>query len=223
MTDQDQQALVRRIAARGADAEAAMTQLYRELSGCMFAFIRRRLSLADDHEVQAVVVDAMYEVWRAAPSFAAGSLVRTWVLGIARHKLLDSLRRNPQAAQGHDDIADHAETLADPGADLMNQLAEKQRAEWLTFCMDKLPPEQRESLHLLLVEGLSVQEISQVQCCPSGTVKTRVFHAKAKLKSCLARWLSQETPGGGAVQDAGPDAVRGKTMPRANSAEVDLA
>lgn len=223
MTDQDHQALVRCIAARGADAEAAMTRLYRELNSCVFAFVRRRLSLVDDHEVQAVVVDAMYEVWRAASTFAAGSQVRTWVLGIARHKLLDSVRRHPQAAHAHDDIADHAETLADPGADLMNLLAEKQQTEWLAFCMDKLPPEQRESLHLLLVEGLSVQEISQVQACPCGTVKTRVFHAKAKLKSCLARWLAQETPGGGAVHAVGADAVRGKTMPRANSAEVDLA
>lgn len=223
MTDQDHQALVRRIAARGADAEVAMTQLYRELSGSVFAFVRRRLGLADDHEAQAVVVDAMYEVWRAASTFAAGSQVKTWVLGIARHKLLDSVRRNPHAGHAHDDIADHAETLADAGADLMNLLAEKQQAEWLAFCMDKLPPEQRESLHLLLVEGMSVQEISQIQCCPSGTVKTRVFHAKAKLKTCLARWLMQETPGRDAAPEVRSGAVRGKTMPRANSAEVDLA
>jgi RNA polymerase sigma-70 factor (ECF subfamily) len=62
----------------------------------------------------------------------------------------------------------------------------------LIFCMEKLPPDQRESLHLLLVEGMSVEAIAHIQGCPNGTVKTRVFHAKAKLKSCMARWLDDE-------------------------------
>jgi RNA polymerase sigma-70 factor (ECF subfamily) len=191
-TDQDHLDLLRKVATRGADSEVAMTQLYRALSGSVFAFVRRRLGYADDHEVQAVVVDAMYEVWRAAANFAGGSQVKTWVLGIARHKLLDAVRKNPNTAYSHDDIADYAESLADESADVVAALAEKQRMHWLMFCMDKLPCEQRESLHLLLVEGLSVEAIAHVQGCPNGTVKTRVFHAKAKLKTCLARWLEQK-------------------------------
>ncbi len=192
MTDQDHRELLRKITTRGADGEMAMTQLYRALSGSVFAFVRRRLGYADDHDVQAVVVDAMYEVWRAAPNFAGGSQVKTWVLGIARHKLLDAVRKNPHAGHIHVDIADYSETLADDKADVFAALAAKQHSEWLMFCMDKLPSEQRESLHLLLVEGMSVEAIAHVQGCPNGTVKTRVFHAKAKLKTCLARWLVQE-------------------------------
>lgn len=192
MTDQDHRDLLHKVATRGADGEAAMTQLYRALSGSVFAFVRRRLGYADDHEVQAVVVDAMYEVWRAAPNFAGSSQVKTWVLGIARHKLLDAIRKSPHAGQIHVDIADYSETLADDNADVFTVLAAKQHAEWLMFCMEKLPSEQRESLHLLLVEGMSVEAIAHVQGCPNGTVKTRVFHAKAKLKICLARWLAQE-------------------------------
>jgi RNA polymerase sigma-70 factor, ECF subfamily len=183
--DADHATLLARIAARDAGSEAAMAQLYRALSGAVFAFVRRRLSLADDHAVQAVVVDTMYE-------FAAGSQVKTWVLGIARHKLLDAVRKDPHAQRGFDDIADHADTLADESPDIVTQLAHKQRAEWLAYCMDKLPEDQRESLHLLLVEGLSVSDIASVQNCPGGTVKTRVFHAKAKLKNCLARWLKHD-------------------------------
>lgn len=170
-----------------------MTLLYRALSGSVFAFVRRRLSFADDHEVQAVVVDVLYEVWRSAPDFAGGSQVKTWVLGIARHKLLDVIRKNPHAtAHNHDDIADFADSLADESVDVVAALAEKQRAEWLAFCMEKLPCEQRECLYLLMVEGMSVKDIAKVQNCPSGTVKTRVFHAKAKLKICLAKWLNED-------------------------------
>lgn len=191
MTDKDHLALLRTIALRNADSELAMTQLYRALSGSVFAFVRRRLSQADDHEVRAVVVDTMYEVWRAAADFNGASQLKTWVLGIARHKLLDAVRKKPDAAL-YDDVADYAESLADENADIVASLVTKQRTEWLVYCMNKLPDEQRESLHLLLVEGLSIQAIAEVQNCPSGTVKTRVFHAKAKLKTCLARWLLHE-------------------------------
>lgn len=188
MTDQDHRDLLTAICRRDSDSESAMTQLYRALSGGVFAFVRRRLGYADDHEVQAVVVDAMYEVWRAAPNFSGGSQVKTWVLGIARHKLLDVVRKPPR---DHHlvDIADYSDSLADDHADVFAALAAKQQTEWLMLCMGKLPSEQRESLHLLLVEGLSVEAIAQLQGCPHGTVKTRVFYAKAKLKRCLAQHL----------------------------------
>jgi RNA polymerase sigma-70 factor (ECF subfamily) len=196
MTNTEHQALLHRITARDAGSETAMAQLYAALSGNVFAFVRCRLGWADDHQVQAVVQDVLYEVWRAAPTFSGASLVKTWVLGIARHKLLDAVRQGRHAHR-HDDIDDHAESLADESADVVEALAEKQRTEWLTFCMDKLPSDQRESLHLLLVEAMSVQAIADIQGCPSGTVKTRVFHAKSKLKNCLARWLRHDgdTPG----------------------------
>jgi len=168
-----------------------MALLYKALAGAVFSFVRRRLSTADDATVQGVVVDSMYEVWRSADHFEGKAEVKTWVLGIARHKMLDAVRNRPPGQ--HDDIDDHAETLIDESADVTAQLASKQRAEWLAYCMGKLPEDQRESLHLLLVEGLPVEEIAAIQSCPGGTVKTRVFHAKAKLKNCLAKWLREDT------------------------------
>lgn len=196
MTDSEHQALLKQIMARNAGSEAAMAQLYRALSANVFAFVRRRMSAADDHEVQAVVQEVLYEVWRAAPGFSGASQVKTWVLGIARHKLLDAVRQGRHAHE-QDDIADHADTLADESSDVVATLAARQRAEWLEFCMEKLPADQRESLHLLLVEALSVQAIAEIQGCPGGTVKTRVFHAKAKLKSCLSRWLRHDEASSG--------------------------
>ncbi len=164
-----------------------MAQLYRALYASVYAFVRQRLYGADDHAVQEVVVDTMYEVWRVAERFAAESQVKTWVLGIARHKLLDAARRDHAAS--HDDIDDMADTLADEGPDQLALLAEKQRAHWLAHCLQRLPDDQRECMHLLFVEGLDIATIAELQSCPGGTVKTRVFHAKRKLKDCLAKWL----------------------------------
>lgn len=178
---------MQQVASRNAASEASMAQLYHALSGSVFAFVRQRLYGADDHAVGEIVVETMYEVWLAADRFASQSQVKTWVLGIARHKLLDAVRRDRKAR--HEDIDDHAEVLVDDSADLMTQLVDKQRAQWLEHCMQRLPVDQRESLHLMFVEGLDVAAIAELQDCPGGTVKTRVFHAKRKLKDCLAKWL----------------------------------
>lgn len=194
MSDDLHRELLRQVAARDGASEAAMARLYKALSPAVFAFVRQRLYGADEHAVQEVVVETLYEVWRASERFAAQSRVLTWVLGIARHKLLDAARKRPDAAL-HDDIDDHSETLADEQADITAQLSAKQRAHWLAHCMQRLPEDQRESLHLLLVEGLGVDEIATLQACPGGTVKTRVFHAKRKLKDCLSRWLKHDLPG----------------------------
>jgi RNA polymerase sigma-70 factor (ECF subfamily) len=194
MTDADYRQLLQAIALRDSSSEQAMATLYRDLHGSVFAFVRRRWGPVDDHRVQAVVVDALYEVWRSAARFTGDSLVKTWVLGIARHKLLDAVRQD-HLAPPQDDIEDHADTLQDDAASVFDQLADKQRVRWLATCMEKLPTEQRECLHLLLVEALSVEEIAGIQGCAGGTVKSRLFHAKRKLRDCMATWLQQEAPG----------------------------
>jgi len=162
-----------------------MAQFYRALSGATFAFAQQRLD--NPHDAEAVVVETMYEVWRVASQFSGGSLVKTWLLGIARHKLLDSLRKRGRTR--HDDIDDHAEELADDSARVDDQLADQQQAAWVAQCMTRLGDEHRECLHLLFYEGMSVAEIASVTGVPDGTVKTRVFHAKKKIRACLERWL----------------------------------
>lgn len=185
MSDDDHRHWLRLIARRDDSSEAAMAQFYRSLSGATFAFVQQRLG--DAHDAQAVVVETMYEVWRVASQFSGGSLVKTWLLGIARHKVLDALRK--RGHDRHEDIDDHAESLADDSASVLDQLVNQQQAAWVAQCMARLGDDHRESLHLLFYEGMSVAEIAAVTGVPDGTVKTRIFHAKKKIKDCLARWL----------------------------------
>ena len=55
----------------------------------------------------------------------------------------------------------------------------------------KLSDEHRECLHLVFFEGMGVAEVAAIRNCPEGTVKTRLFHARQKIKNCpqaLLRW-----------------------------------
>lgn len=171
----------------GKGDEAAMTKLYRSFSRKIYAYALNRMR--DPQGAEEVVVDTMHEVWRHPDRFRGASKFSTWLIGIARHKMLTALRgKGPE----HEDVDEMGEQLAseEPGA--FEMLAERQRREGVQHCMGKLSDEHRECLHLVFYEGLSVGEIAEVQACPENTVKTRLFYARQKIRNCLRLLLERE-------------------------------
>ena len=169
--------------------EAAFRELYKAFSRRVFAYV---LNMVRDHaRAEEILVDTMYEVWRAPTRFRGDSQFGTWLIGIARNKALMRLRAR-RADEVHDDLDDIAETEASDSPDGYAALAAKQRSEGVLTCMGKLSDDHRECMHLVFYEGLSLAEVAAVQGCPEGTVKTRLFHARKKIKQCLERLLQSE-------------------------------
>lgn len=174
---------VRELLARiGRQDEAAFRELYKAFSRRVYAYV---LNKVNDHgRAEEILVDTMYEVWRAPSRFRGDAQFSTWLIGIARNKALMAYRsRRPDEV--HDDLDDIAETTAADTPDGFAQLAAKQRSEGVQHCMGKLSDEHRECMHLVFYEGMSLAEVADVQGCPENTVKTRLFHARQKIKNCL--------------------------------------
>jgi RNA polymerase sigma-70 factor (ECF subfamily) len=181
---------VRELLARiGREDQAAFRELYKAFSRKVFAYV---LNMVNDHgRAEEILVDTMYEVWRNPARFRGDSQFGTWLIGIARNKALMVYRaRRPD--ETHGDLDDIAETEAADTPDGYAQLAQKQRSEGVQHCMGKLSDEHRECLHLVFYEGLSLAEVAAVQRCPENTVKTRLFHARQKVKNCLRLLLERE-------------------------------
>lgn len=172
--------------------EAALSTLYKRLSRTIYAFSLRRLSQPEAAE--EVVVETMYEVWRSASRFAGRSMVTTWVLGIARHKTLDKLRtRGKDITEA---LCDDADAVADSTPSVYEMIAEKQRDNQVALCLEALPDSQRECMYLVFYEDAPLAAIALVQSCPENTVKTRLFHARRKMKECLEKqiWQTPQPP-----------------------------
>ncbi len=169
--------------------QSAFKELYKAFSRKVFAYV---LNMVNDHaRAEEILVDTMHEVWRQPGRFQGNAQFSTWLIGIARNKALMVYRaRRPDEVHG--DLDDIAETHASDTPDGFAQLAERQRAEGVKHCMERLSEEHRECMHLVFFEGMSVAEIADVQHCPEGTVKTRLFHARQKIKGCLERLLTRE-------------------------------
>ena len=55
----------------------------------------------------------------------------------------------------------------------------------------QLPPDQRATMALFYLEDMSVADVAQALDIPAGTVKTRLMHARAKLKDILKGKLDE--------------------------------
>ncbi|SFM62990.1 RNA polymerase sigma factor [Variovorax sp. OV329] len=179
----------------GREDQAAFRQLYKAFSQRVYAYV---LNMLNDHaRAEEVLADTLYEVWRFPQRFRGESQFSTWLIGIARRKALMVYRaRRPDEV--HADLDDIAETTASDTPDAYAELADKQRREGVQHCMGKLSDEHRECMHLVFYEGMGLAEVAEVQNCPEGTVKTRLFHARQKIKKCLESLLRSE----GSASDA---------------------
>ena len=171
--------------------QAAFGELYRAYSRRIYAYA---LNLLRDAELaEKAAADSMFEIWRHPDRFDGSSQFSTWLIAVVRHKAFDAWRAKCGETE---DIDDHEDELESTLPDGFTALAEKQRRERVRRCMDRLPPVQQECLHLAFYEDMALCDIAAVQICPENTVKTRLFHARRKIKRCLERLLEAENGNG---------------------------
>ncbi len=169
-------ALLARIARRDA---AAMKELYLLYHRRLARFLTRLTSRYDLAE--EIINDTCWIVWQRAVDFRGESLVSTWILGITYRRALNTLRRIRPAAQEEIDVPDAASEQPCEQAELN---------EWLGVALARLPLEQRMVLELAYHLGHSCEEIAVIMDCPVNTVKTRMFHARRKLRGLLVALAS---------------------------------
>ena len=58
--------------------------------------------------------------------------------------------------------------------------------------LDKLSPEHKAVIELTYYQELSIKEIAEIVDCPENTVKTRMFHARKRLREMMGSRMSRE-------------------------------
>jgi RNA polymerase sigma-70 factor, ECF subfamily len=171
------EALIALIAARDKNA---MRLLFVRHSARVFRFLQRLVNNAATAE--DLVSETFTEIWRQAGRFEARSKASTWILGIARHKGLSSLRQRRV-----DQLDEEAfELLPDPmdGPEAIAQ--NNRRAAVLRDCLRQLPRAQRELLDLIYYHEQSVADVARIIGVPENTVKTRAFYARKRVAELMA-------------------------------------
>lgn len=181
----DIDALLQRIARRD---EAAFRMLYEQFARRVYAFLVHRFQ--QETMAEEVVSDTLLHVWKSPQSFRGESAFSTWLLGVARFKMLERVRQSGGPA-GRDAVPLDEELLVDETRP-EDVAMMRQRGEGVRECLDLLPPEQRECIHLAYYEGWTLEEIGAQMSLKKETVGTRIFYARKKIQACLAALLMRE-------------------------------
>jgi RNA polymerase sigma-70 factor (ECF subfamily) len=105
-----------------------------------------------------------------------------WLCGIARRKALHYLSRTRQT----DDLSSYAHTLPDSSADVETRFLLTERQDEIRSGVAGLSAKTREVAELFYFAELSIAEIAEKLKIPQGTVKRRLYDARAKLKGELS-------------------------------------
>ncbi len=152
----------------------ALTRLYLLYHARLFKFVfrlTRSYATADE-----IVNDTMLVVWDKAASFRGDSKVSTWIFGIAYKQTMRRVTRKQLQLTPLTD-------LDDSGHD---HDATMEIEDWVRQGLHTLPAAQQLTVVLVFYLGLTYQETAKVTNCPVNTVKTRMFHARRKLKKYLS-------------------------------------
>lgn len=158
---------------------AAISKTYAAHHGAIRAFARRLLG--DDAAAEDVVHDTFVALPRAVRRFRGDGALRTFLIGIA----VNHARRHVRAAarrRGYERVPDElAARVADGRGDADRRVLLQQ----VFAALDQLPLDQRIVFVLCDVEQRSAPEAAAIVGAPEATVRTRLFHARRKLRLAL--------------------------------------
>lgn len=168
------------IASIAAHDRNAMRTLFVRHNVRVFRFLLRLLG--DEAAAEDLASEVFIEIWRHAGRFEGRSKASTWILAIARHKALSSLRRR-RFDQLDDGVA---KSIADPIDDPKLTAQKTKCAAVLRDCLRQLPPAQREIVDLIYYHEQSIGEVARIIGVPENTAKTRAFQARKRIAELMA-------------------------------------
>jgi len=149
-------------------------------------------------DAEDLVQETYARAFRGAGGFTPGTQLRAWLFRILRNAFLDQRRREgrlPVEPAAGEAAIDRPDPAAADG--LLRGDAELERlrrvvGEEIEAALGTLTEDSR-TVVLLDLEGLSEVEIAEVMGCAPGTVKSRLFRARATLRERLADYRPEGT------------------------------
>ncbi len=173
--------------------ETLVKQYQRKVFGIAYGIVRNQQDALD------ISQEAFLRAYKSLPGFKGDSTFYTWIYRITVNLAIDSVnQRKKHAAAPHDDTRqlDDSDcewsTFQQTGGNPARDLENKELATCINACMERLSEIHRTALVLRELEGLSYDEMAEAMNCNIGTVMSRLFHARQKMKRLMRVYLHGE-------------------------------
>src|ERR1700730_9931684 len=161
---------------------SVLEQLYRDEFGRILASLIRLIGDFDlaEEMVQAAFAAAL-EQWLPE---GVPQNPRAWIIGTARHKAIDRLRRDARFSERRDELTHMIENDSAQQADILDEdaLPDERLLIIFTCCHPALAPEAQVALALGTLCGLTTEEIARAFLVPPPTMAQRLVRAKRKIR-----------------------------------------
>jgi len=174
--------------------QQAFTLLVRKYQNRVANILTRYVRSSGD--IADVTQEVFIKVHKSLPSFRGDSAFYTWLYRITVNtakNYLTSLSRRPPAS----DI-DAMEADSYDGSDALKSaespesiLRSQEIKRVIMDTIDSLPAELKAAITLRELEGMSYDEIANIEDCPIGTVRSRIFRARDAIDKQLAPLLEE--------------------------------
>ena len=143
-------------------------------------------------EAEDLVQETYVKALRGFGSFQPGTNFRAWMYRILRNTFLTS--RTGLSAKMTVPLDEEDGPIADATTDAQTPeaiLIDRDHQEVLRAALEELPLHHREIVLLCEVEEMSYQEIADTLSVPIGTVMSRLFRARAALRTGVQKKLQK--------------------------------
>ncbi len=154
----------------------ALEDCYRTLGPLVMSYLGRYVPQPD---IEDVMQRVFYEVWRVHERYDPNLSLRGWVLGIARKRAIDQLRKRRDVVVP---IESMREIVGDDGREVADRMV---WADEVRTALNMLPPLQREVIEMAYFQSYTQTEIAAALDIPLGTVKTRTSRGLQRMAGLL--------------------------------------
>lgn len=164
--------------------QAALEEIYRLYYPKLSRFLLSILGASAQQVLPDLINEVMFVVWNKAESFNHKSKVSSWIFGIALR-----IAKKHQATQLNYDNKRRLFAAEVDSSNAEPWESNLESSDLLKKALKQLTYEQKAVVELTYFNGLHYSEIAEIMDCPENTVKTRMYHARQKLRT-LVRDLS---------------------------------
>ena len=157
-----------------------------------------RMTNGDREEAEDITQEAFIKAYRSLDSFRGQASFSTWLYKIATNLCIDRARmrkRRPQQAYSLDEPFDSDEggggrEVPDSRYEPGKGVEREEMRQMVRETVAEMPEKMRSVLIMCDLQGMAYEDIAKVLEVPLGTVKSRLFHARADLARRLRPYMS---------------------------------
>lgn len=146
----------------------------------------------NEAEAEDVLQNAYVKVISGRARFDGRSSFRTWLFGVIRLTALERHRWLRSLERRRERVAAHVRAAGSGVVEPVDRVERAERARMLREALNTLPDRQRQIVHLVFYEAMTIREAADVMAVSIGSARVHYDRAKKKLRALL------EAPEGGA-------------------------